>query len=209
MVSWQAALTPEQRKDVEFSLQAILSGTLYKPTVKMPAARSFPNAERRNSANGSSVTSEVKVDDEAYQWLAHAYQLGEQTSLHLALSLCLRDKINDLMKLLLRRQSDQCCMLICILDSFQATFGSDGALIGIICCMSLLFGFLPVPCIRLILLLRPLKFLQITTRFPIRLSPLRAGPKPPSCRKWNAAPPYSTRKQAVSPTRKMFMHIPS
>jgi hypothetical protein len=142
-VSWQAALTAEQRKDVEFSLQAILSGTLYKPTVTMPAARSFPDADRRNTLNGSSVNSEVKVDDEAYQWLAHAYQLGEQTSLHLALTLFLKDKLDDLMKLLLRRLIDQCCMLICILDSFQAMFGIEGAPIRIMWCMSSVFGFHP------------------------------------------------------------------
>jgi hypothetical protein len=71
----QASLTPEQRKDLQFSLQVILSRTLYETTVKSPSTPPSPRSNRRSTLN--LVSPKLELDEETQKWLAHEYRLGE------------------------------------------------------------------------------------------------------------------------------------
>lgn len=71
----QATLTPDQRNDLQYSLQVILSRTLYEPTVKSPSTPPSPRSNRRSTLN--LVSPKLELDEETQKWLAHEYRLGE------------------------------------------------------------------------------------------------------------------------------------
>ncbi|GAQ77586.1 Cyclic nucleotide phosphodiesterase [Klebsormidium nitens] len=73
----EATLTPDQRNDLQYSLQVILSRTLYEPTVKSPSTPPSPRSNRRSTLN--LVSPKLELDEETQRWLAHEYRLDQYT----------------------------------------------------------------------------------------------------------------------------------